>query len=78
MRKIPDKTRLRRYAHIPFANEERPWSHMILHTKLDMADTWSEDVEARLIISWQKLPLLYLISITFLNERAFREIAEEI
>ena len=51
---------------------------MTLRTKLDMADTWSEDVEARLITSWQNFPLLYLISITVSNERAFREIAEEI
>ena len=56
---------------------------MILRTKLNMVDTWSEEVEARLIISWQKFPLLYDVAdkhylSNVLKERAFREIAEEL
>ena len=32
---------------------------MIHRTKLNIADTWSEEVEARLITSWQTFQLLY-------------------
>ena len=48
-----------------------------------MADTWIEDVEARLIPSWQKFPMLYDVAgkqylSNVLKERAFREIAGEL
>ena len=51
--------RLRRDAKISLSNGERACSHIIHRTQLNMADTWSEEVEARLITSWQKVPLLY-------------------
>ena len=56
---------------------------MILRSKLNMADTWAEEVEARLIISWQKFPLIYDVAdkkylSNVLKERAYREIAEEL
>ena len=48
-----------------------------------MADTGAEEVETRLIISWQKFPLLYDIAdknylSNVLKERAYREIAGEL
>ena len=43
---------VRRDAKIPFTNEEWACSHMIHRTKLNMADTWSEEVETRLITYW--------------------------
>ena len=48
-----------------------------------MADTWSEEVEARLITSWQTFPLFYDVADKqylshVLKERAFWKIAEEI
>ena len=56
---------------------------MIPRSKLNMADTGAEEVEARLIILWQKFPLLYDIAdknylSNVLKERAYREIAEEL
>ena len=56
---------------------------MILHSKLNMADTGAEEVEARLIISWQQFPVLYDIAdknylSNVLKERVYREIAEEL
>ena len=74
--------RLRRDANTPFANEERAWSHMILRTKRNMADTWSEEVEARLITYWQKFTLMYdVVDKHYLShglkERTFWEIAED-
>ena len=56
---------------------------MILRIKLNMADIWSEEVEARLITSWQTFPLLYDVADKHylnhvLKERAFLEIAEVI
>ena len=74
--------RLRRDVKIPFANDERAWSDMLLRIKLNTADTWSEEVEA-LVPSWQKFPPLYdvadkLYHSHVLKERTFREIAEEI
>ena len=60
----------------------RAWSHVILRSKLNMADTGAEEVEARLIISGQKFPLLYDVAdknyLSVLKERAYREIAEEL
>ena len=58
-------------------------SHVILRSKLNMADTWVEEVEARLIILWQIFPLLYDVAdknylSNVLKERAYREIAEEL
>ena len=55
---------------------------MTLRTKRNMADTWSEEIEARLITSWQKIPLLYDVADKnylshVLKERAFREIVAE-
>ena len=54
---------------------------MIHRTKLNMADIWSGEVEARLITSWQTFPLLYDVADKHylshvLKERAFLEIAE--
>ena len=43
----------------PICQWARAWSHIIYRTKLNMADTWSEKVEACLITSWQTFPLLY-------------------
>ena len=56
---------------------------MIIRTKLNMADTWSEEIEACLIRSWQIFLLLYdetdkhYLS-HVLKGRSFREFAEEI
>ena len=56
---------------------------MIHRTKLNMADTWSEEVEARLLTPWQTFPLLHDVAGKHyinhvLKERAFLEIAEVI
>ena len=52
-------------------------------TKFNMAVTWLEEVEARLITSWQTFPLLYDVADNYylnhvLKERAFLDIAEVI
>ena len=56
---------------------------MIHCSKLNMADTWSEEAEAHLITSFQTFQLLYDVADKHylshvLKERAFRKIAEEI
>ena len=55
---------------------------MVYRTKLNMADTWSEEVEACLITSLHKFQQLYDVSDKHdlshvLKERAFRKIVEE-
>ena len=56
---------------------------MTHRTKLKMGDTWPEEVEARLITSWQTFRLLHDVADKHylnhvLKERALLEIAEVI
>ena len=46
---------------------------MIHRTRLNMADTWSEEVEGRLITSWQTFPLLYDVADKHYLNRVLKE-----
>jgi len=44
-----------------FANEERAWSHMIVHTKLSTADIWMEDVTNQIFHIQYKMATTFMV-----------------